>query len=163
MTLIIDGHNLIPHLPGVALSDPDDEDKLIKIIQDYCRVKGISAEIYFDGAPPGFAGKKQFGKVRAHFVRTGITADEAIMSHLKMLGKRAKNMSVVSSDRQVQQAARAVHAKVISAASFSKEWQQIVEETPEFDPRSRLLSEEEVADWERLFRRGHSSSKKHED
>lgn len=163
MILIIDGHNLIPHIPGVALTDPDDEEKLIQIIQEYCRTKRITAEIYFDGAPTGFAGKEQFGKIRAHFIRKGITADEAIMAHLKQLGKRARNVRVVSSDRQVQQAARASHASVISSASFSKEWQKLVEETPEFDPRNRLLSEEEVADWERLFRRGHSSSKKHED
>ncbi|MEA3328111.1 MAG: NYN domain-containing protein [Chloroflexota bacterium] len=158
MTLIIDGHNLIPHMPGVALSDPDDEEKLIKIIQDFCRVKGVSAEIYFDGAPTGYAGKKQFGRVCAHFVRKGITADEAIMVRLKQLGKRAKNMRVVSSDRQVQQAARASHASVISSSSFASDWQKNMEEIPELDPRSRLLSEAEVDDWERLFQRGHPPS-----
>ena len=158
MTLIIDGHNLIPHMPGVALSDPDDEDKLIQIIQDYCRVKRTAAEVFFDGAPTGFAGKKQFGKVRAHFVRKRITADEAIMARLKQLGKRARNVRVVSSDRQVQQAARASHAQVISSASFAADWQTIAERTPELDPRSRLLSEEELADWERLFQRGHPPS-----
>ena len=158
MTLIIDGHNLIPHLPGVALSDPDDEEKLIRIIQDYCRAKRTTAEVFFDGAPTGFAGKKQFGKVRAHFVRKGITADEAIMTRLKHLGKRARNISVVSSDRQVQQAARASHASVISSASFAANWQTAVEEMPELDPRSRLLSEEELAAWEHLFQHGHPSS-----
>jgi len=152
MTLIIDGHNLIPHIPGVSLSDPNDEDKLIQILQDFCRVKRTSVEVFFDGAPSGVAGKKQFGRVIAHYVRRGITADEAIMAHLKHLGKRARNVSVVSSDRQVQQAARAVHARVISSATFASDWQKIINDTPELDPRNQPITDEEIENWERLFR-----------
>jgi len=152
MTLIIDGHNLIPHIPGVSLSDPNDEDKLIQILQDFCRVKRKSVEVFFDGAPFGVAGKKQFGRVIAHYVRGGITADEAIMAHLKHLGKRARNVSVVSSDRQVQQAARAVHARVISSATFASDWQKIINDTPELDPRNQPITDEEIENWERLFR-----------
>jgi len=122
MAIIIDGHNLIAQLPGISLSDPEDEEKLIKLLQEYCRIRRKTVEVYFDRAPAGYAGKEKHGLVQAIFVPTGSTADEAIMARLKKLGKRAKNVRVVSSDRQVQQAARALHATVISSDAFVAEW-----------------------------------------
>lgn len=155
MALLIDGHNLIPHIHGVNLSDPDDETRLTKILQEYCRLRRKKAIVYFDQAPAGFSGRKRTGNVEAHFVQKGRTADDAIMDKLRKLGKRAKNVTVVSSDRQVQQAARAVHAKVISSEAFAAEWEYLISEEPALDPRNRLLLEEELADWEALFKRGH--------
>ncbi len=158
MTLLIDGHNLIPHIPGISLEDPDDEGQLIKLLQEYCRLRRKSVEVFFDRAPAGRAGIKRYGQVRVQFVRSGVTADEAIMARLKKLGKRAKNAVVVSSDRQVRQAARAVHAEVITSQAFAAEWQRLTEEAPQLDPRNRTLSEEEVAHWENLFKGGPSDT-----
>ncbi len=158
MTFIIDGHNLIPRMPGMDLSDVDDEEKLIRSLQDYCRLRRTSVEVYFDQAPAGFAGERRVGQVRAHFVRTGRTADEMIMSRLNQLGKRAKNVRVVSSDRQVQAAARAAHAGVISSEEFAVEWEKLIQSEPESDPRNRMLSESEIKAWEWIFRRGHPPS-----
>lgn len=158
MTLIVDGHNLIPHIPGISLADPDDEGALVKMLQEYCRLRRKTVEVFFDRAPAGQAGERRFGQVKAQFVVEGMTADEAIMRRLKLLGKRARNYTVVSSDRQVQQAARAVHARVVSSEAFAAEWQSLAEDTPELDPRNRLLTEEETQAWEKLFKRGHPSS-----
>ena len=155
MVLIIDGHNLIPHIPGVDLSDPDDEDQLIQILQDYCRLRRKKAEVFFDKAPPGRAGIQQLGSVRAHYVRDEMDADTAIMAYLRKLGKGAKNTQVVSSDRQVLAAARAVHAVVMTAEAFAADLAGLVEDEPEIDPRNRLLTEDEVKSWELFFRRGH--------
>lgn len=154
MSLIVDGHNLIPHLPGMDLSEPDDEARLIQLLQTYCRLRRKTAEVFFDRAPAGRAGVRQHGLVKAHFVREGTTADEAIMAYLKKQGKRAKNLQVVSSDRQVVAAARATHATVITAEAFAAEWDGLAEQEPELDPRDRLLSDEEIASWEQLFRHG---------
>lgn len=155
MTIIVDGHNLVPQIGGLSLSDPDDEEKLIRILQEYARLRQKKVEVYFDRAPVGRAGERRFGSVRAIFVREGVTADEAIMNRLRQLGKRARNYTVVSADRQVQQAARGAHAAVISSKEFAAAWQTLISQEPELDPRSRLLSEEELADWEQLFKRGH--------
>lgn len=155
MLLIIDGHNLIPHMPGIDLADPDDEIQLIRVMQDYCRMRRKQAEVFFDRAPAGQARTQQYGLVRAHFVREGITADAAIMAYLKNLGKRAKNVTVVSSDRQVAVAARAVHATVMTSEAFAGAWIDLMEEEPELDPQDRLLSEDEVKYWENVFKRGH--------
>jgi predicted RNA-binding protein with PIN domain len=155
MNFIIDGHNLIPKLPGISLSDPDDEAKLVNILQDYGRFRRKTIEVYFDQAPAGQAGERNFGRVKAFFVQTGITADQAIMARLKGLGRKAKNVVVVSSDRQVQQAARAAHAKLMRSEEFAADWQVLINQEPEIDPRSRLLSQDEVAMWEKLFGHGH--------
>jgi predicted RNA-binding protein with PIN domain len=76
--------------------------------------------VFFDRAPAGMAGIQQYGLVRAHFVREGTTADAAIMAYLKKLGKRAKNSTVVSSDRQVLAAARgACQAGMMRSEDFA--------------------------------------------
>jgi uncharacterized protein len=155
---LIDGHNLIPHIPGIALSDPDDEARLIQQLQGFCRKKRKRVTVYFDRAPAGQAGECQFGSVQAVFVREGVTADKAIMDHLAELGKRARNVIVVSSDRQVSQAARAVHARVMPSETFATEMTAVFDDEPELDPQNRLLSQEEVAEWEAFFRRGHPDS-----
>ena len=160
MIVIVDGHNLIPNIPGLNLSDPDDESRLIKILQEYARIRRKTIEVYFDQAPEGRSGTEQKGQVKAVFVSRRITADQAIMERLRKMGKRARNAAVISSDRQVQQAARSMHASVITSEDFSREWQKIVKEQPELNPRSRLLSSEEVQMWEDLFRHGHPKSNK---
>jgi len=151
MAIIIDGHNLIAQLPGISLSDPEDEEKLITLLQEYCRIRRKTVEVYFDRAPAGYSGKEKHGLVWAVFVPSGTTADEAIMTRLKKLGKRAKNMRVVSSDRQVQQAARALHATVISSDEFVAEWQLILAKEPDLDLRNKPLTQAEVEAWEDLF------------
>jgi predicted RNA-binding protein with PIN domain len=160
MKMIIDGHNLIPHIPGLSLAELDDEIKLVNILQDYGRLRRKSIEVYFDQAPVGQAGERQFGLVKAIFVLRGTTADQAIMDRLKKLGKRAKNVAVVSSDRQVQSAARTAHAKIITSADFAADWQKLLSQKPEIDPRSRPLSDTEVAMWEKLFSEGYPPSDK---
>lgn len=151
MNLIIDGHNLIPHMPGVHLEDLDDELQLVSILQNYCRLRQKTLEVYFDQAATGHAGERQLGRVRAIFVPKGMTADQAIMNRLRKLGKRARNVSVVSSDRQVQQAARAAHAEVISSESFVSAYQKLLEQRPEIDSRNQPLSTREVQEWENIF------------
>ena len=142
-------------MPGMDLSDPDDELQLIDLLQTYCRLRRKKAEVFFDRAPVGQARTQQYGLVKAHFVREGTTADAAIMAYLKKMGKRAKNVTVVSSDRQVSVAARAVHATVMTAETFAADWPDVNPQAPGLDPRDRLLSEEEVKLWENLFKRGH--------
>ena len=155
MILIIDGHNLIPHIAGLSLGDENDEADLIELLQEYARLRRKTIEVYFDNAPAEQAGIRKFGRVQAHFVQRGTTADDAIMKRLRALGKQAKNVQVISSDRQVQQAARAVHALVITSGEFAADWGRLMEEVPELNPRDRLLSEKEVDAWEKFFRQGH--------
>ena len=153
MPYIIDGHNLIPKIPGVNLGDIDDEVQLIKMLQDFCRKRRTRVEVYFDNAPPGEARIQKHGQVSAHFIHQGRTADDAIRSRLNKLGKAARNWTVVSSDRQVAATAREAGAKVFSADEFSNDQLSnptVQEITPENDPELSL-NPEAVEDWMRLF------------
>jgi predicted RNA-binding protein with PIN domain len=160
MQLIIDGHNLIPHLPGIALSDPDDESQLVNWLLSYCRMTRSKVTVFFDQAAVGYSGVHVHGAVRAHYVRKGRTADDAIIVHLKKLGKAARNYAVVSSDRVVAAAARSMHAQVLSSEAFAATLTHLSEQEPEIDPRSRLLNSDEVDEWQALFEH-HRRSKKY--
>lgn len=152
MPYLIDGHNLIPKL-GLRLDSPDDELELVAILQEFHQRDRKAIEVYFDGAPPAQAGTRKFGTVTAHFVRLGATADHAIRSRLKSLGKSAKNWTVVTSDRQVQAEAHAVHAEIISSDSFAAMLQRTPNPT-QTTKVDRKLSETEIDEWIRLFQKG---------
>jgi predicted RNA-binding protein with PIN domain len=150
MPYLIDGHNLIPKL-GLRLDSIDDEAELISLLQEFCkRKRKQQVEVYFDGAPAPHAGTRKLGAVTAHFVPLEKTADDAIRKHLKRLGKNAKNWTVVSSDRQVQVEARALHAEVIFSESFAKQLQQSDQPASKVSS-DRKLSDDEVNEWLEVF------------
>jgi predicted RNA-binding protein with PIN domain len=149
MPYIVDGHNLIPTL-GLRLDSVDDEMELIAILQEFCRLERRQVEVYFDGAPTPQAGTRKLGSVTAHFVRLGTTADDAIRKRLKKLGKSAKNWTVVSSDRQVQAEARAVHAEVVSSDVFAKRLKRARNSAPKSE-EGRTLTPNELEEWLKLF------------
>lgn len=152
---LIDGHNLIPKT-GLRLDAVDDEMELVQALQAFLREARREAEVYFDGAPPGRARTKRFGRVTAHFVPAGATADAAIESRLTGLGGAARNWIVVSSDREVRNAARACHARTVSSEEFAAELRAVG--TPEAGQisgsgsgRHRALSSPEIEEWLRIF------------
>lgn len=152
MTYLIDGHNLIPKLPGMSLQDVDDEEKLITWLQRFSRLRRKQVEVYFDRAPLGYHGQRTYGLVKAHFVRQGLTADQAIQARLSQAGKAAKNYIVVSSDRQVQASARGAQAAFMSSEEFAGDLMNLPEEKGTVDPsQGRPMSEQEVADWVEFF------------
>ena len=119
MPYLIDGHNLIPYIPGLSLSDMDDEIALIKILQGFASQYKTRVEVYFDQAPAARAGTQSFGSVKAHFVRQDTTADKAIMKRLERMGKNSKNWTVVTSDREILVEAKSAHSTIIKSAEFS--------------------------------------------
>ncbi len=148
MQYIVDGHNLIPVL-GLSLSDPEDEEQLLAILQGFARGRKMRITVYFDGAPQ--ANTRSLGAVRAVFVPKGQTADAAIMRALQKAGGAARNLSVVSSDRQVIAAAKAAHAAVLSSRDFAG-LIRAPREAPTEAQESPYPSPTEVAEWEALFR-----------
>lgn len=150
MPYLIDGHNLIPKL-GLRLDEFDDEMELGRILQDFARRKRQKVEVYFDGAPPGQAGTRSLGAVRAHFIRIGQTADSAIRARLNNMGGDAKNWTVVSSDREVQNAARANHAQSMSSDEFARLVRTTLASAPKTNAGENKLSASEVQEWLDLF------------
>lgn len=153
MRYLIDGHNLIPHVPGLTLAMPDDEERLVQRLLDFCRAERHLVEVYFDGTPPEHAGRRQYGAVTAVFVRKGLIADEAIRRRLRQLGVQAKQWALVSSDQAVQAAGREVHMTVMRSEEFARKMEQGgVQAGPAEKPDEGSLSPDEVDEWIRLFR-----------
>jgi uncharacterized protein len=121
MPYLVDGHNLIPHIPGLSLKDLDDEQTLIGLLGKFASSRRANVEVYFDQASPSRAGSQAFGRVRAYYIRQGTTADQAIISRLHQMGGSAKNWTVVSSDRVIQAEARSMHSKVLPSPEFASQ------------------------------------------
>lgn len=155
MPYLIDGHNLIPKIPGLSLRAVDDEIELIKHLQAFQRRIRKKIEVYFDKATPGEARTQRYGSITAHFSPEGKTADAAILTRLRQLGGDARTWTVVSSDRQVQAAARAAHARVVDAHTFAQ--QMASASAPASESEATLakpdapLSPEEIDEWLDLF------------
>ena len=156
MPYLIDGHNLIPKIPGLALHDVDDEIQLVTVLQEFCRRQRKRVEVFFDNAPTSQPRVERYGAVIARFARQGQTADEVIRLRLVKLERNARNWTVVSSDQAVQAAARAARAHYISSETFATELTQVLEnDLP--DPAKTTdaqLSQDEVKEWLELFKRG---------
>lgn len=156
MLFLVDGHNLIPKV-GLRLDSMDDEEALIQRLQEYCRLRRASMEVYFDGAPPGQTVKRTAGTVTAYFIRQGSSADAALEARLARLGRRARNCIVVSSDRRVQQSARAAHAHVESSEEFALQMSRLPSTLASTGKGEATLAPEEVEEWLKEFdrKRGH--------
>jgi predicted RNA-binding protein with PIN domain len=150
MPYLIDGHNLIPKL-GLRLDLPDDEMQLVVILQDFCRIQRRQVEVFFDNAPPGQARVRRLGAVKAHFIRAGATADSAILSRLKRLGRSARNWTVVSSDRQVQADARSARAQVLTSEAFAGLMSRSSSKPSSGSRPEREVTAEEVQEWLEVF------------
>ena len=108
--------------------------------------------MYFDGAPPTQARRQRLGgRVTLIFVPQGRTADDAIRARLRGLGRAARNVAVVSADRQVQAAARAAGARVIPSAEFARQLQQPQRAAASGAEKPESVSPDEVEEWLRLF------------
>lgn len=156
MQYMIDGHNLISKLHGLSLSMPDDEERLLTLLERYCTIGSHRVEVYFDGAPPGQAGEVKHGRVRAHFVSQRSSADGAIRKRLVSLAKSARNWLLVSSDRAVQAAGREAHAQVLSSEDFARRLLESIQRGPDTSlSTDEPLSEAEVRQWEKIFQERH--------
>lgn len=153
MPYLIDGHNLIPKV-GLSLRSPDDEERLIARLQEFCRRERTRAEVYFDNAPPGQASTQRYGHVTAHFVRQGETADRAMIRHLASLGGEAKNWTVVSSDHEVQAAARQFHARIVSSEAFARSLRTVAIKEEE-----KPATPDEIEKWLQIFSQREHRSK----
>jgi len=152
--LIIDGHNLIPKIPGLSLEAMDDENQLIMLVNEYCGRTGKSAEVFFDKAAPGHTGSRRIGRINVSFVSAASSADSAIIQRVKRAGKAARNLVVVTSDHRIQVEVRSLGAEAIKSDDFARE---LVNPPAARQRKTRKaaiekrLSPQEVENWLTLF------------
>ena len=119
MPYLIDGHNLIPKIPGLRLDQLDDEQSLFTLLDKYFKRIRKKAVVYFDQASLNSHSSFHTAFLQAHFVRLPSSADKAILLQLKELGGDAHNYTIVTSDHWIADNARAVGATVISSDDFA--------------------------------------------
>jgi len=146
--IIIDGHNLIPKVSGIQLSDPEDENKLLEMLNEYCRLSRTQAEVFFDGSPTPGKPVKKSGLVHVHFIRKGLTADDAIINYVRDHHRPEMLLSVVSSDHRIQNAVKNLKAESVSSESFNAEMQRAFS-SPEAakKQKEKQLTETEIQQW----------------
>ena len=85
MHYLIDGHNLIPKIRSLSLQDMDDEEKLIAMLNRFSTKVRAQVEVYFDKAPLDSARSVPIGSVKVHFIKTGISADAAMIERMRKI------------------------------------------------------------------------------
>ena len=161
MPIIVDGHNLIPHIPGIELSDPDDEVQLIYRLLSYCERSGRRLTVYFDSGFPGQEERQWGNNLTVHFVSPSSHADLAIMKHIQELGREAPNWTVVSDDREIKFAAQQARARTLSSSEFAAliKTSSDEEDSDDQEKPEQLIDDAELQEWERLFQNQGKSKK----
>jgi predicted RNA-binding protein with PIN domain len=150
---LIDGHNLIAALPDLSLQDPDDEQELIRRMNAYCQRIRHKAILFFDRGRSSSRPYSSGHWLRIRFVRPPRTADDAIRAELDRIGREAPNWTVVSSDREVQLAARQAGARSLSSRDFIGQIDH-GDESERPDKTVPALGSGELDEWLSLFGAG---------
>jgi hypothetical protein len=155
MPLIIDGYNLL-HSIHKADEDSDviSDTQLCRIVDTFLTQTRQKGEIIFDGAgPPDKSRFDNMSKLEVFFAGPGRDADTVIENKIKA-STDAKRLTVVSSDRRVQQAARARKAEAIKSNVFWDNLQrQLSRKKTAREPAAKRqgLSEGETEQWLKFF------------
>ena len=154
MPYLIDGHNLIAHMPGLALSDPDDEVQLVLHLRRYSARKKQKITVVFDhGIPGGWSRELSTGPVKVVFAGSHSNADKVILERIREAA-RPTEIKLVSSDGELGRAAEARRVEVIRSQEFA----QMLVKPPPGKPRPNAredvrLSKDEVREWMRVFKK----------
>jgi hypothetical protein len=127
MRIIVDGYNLIRQWPELAMLDREDlqsgREALIRELQAYQRARRHQITVVFDGRERGgmSGGTERVGGVGVRYSRQGETADQVIA---RLAAEAGEGAVIVSTDREVQAAARRYGAAPLSAHEFMGRMQQ---------------------------------------
>jgi predicted RNA-binding protein with PIN domain len=148
MPYVIDGHNLIGAFPGLELSDPEDERKLIDALEEFGRATRRRTIVFFDRGQPGPGRGLVHGRmVEAHFTPPPKSADDALLAFLRA-HRDARKYTVVSSDSEVTRSARRLGATVVSSQQFARELQHNLRTRHKEKPPE---DSKDLAEWLELF------------
>ncbi len=156
MNVLVDGHNLIGQMPGINLSDEDDEAKLVRHLRSYATAnRKRSVIVVFDRGVYGHPQSLNGYGVTCHFARSPQDADTQLIRRINMI-TRPSEWRVITSDREVARAAKDRGIRVTSSAEFAKELLAPAKaRVPGIEagekPRDVRLSQAEINEWLRVF------------
>jgi len=156
MPYLIDGHNLIAHMPGMTLADPDDEAQLVLKLRQFAARKKRKITVVFDhGIPGGWSRDLSTGPVKVVFAGSHSNADRVILERLREAA-RPRDIQLVTSDQALRREAEARHVEVIPSQEFAR---RVLEPSgapslPRDERANIRLTRDEVQEWMRVFKKG---------
>ncbi|MDX1687801.1 MAG: NYN domain-containing protein [Candidatus Promineifilaceae bacterium] len=161
MQYLIDGHNLIAKMSDIDLADPDDEAQLVLRLRSWTAAsRKRRVTVYFDGGLPGGPAHDLSGaRLKVIFASAGRSADDLILHQIRRVNNPPE-FTVVSSDREILDAAEKLKMPTIDSEDFAERLEEEAarraeaERAPSEPSTAKdepTLSEEEVALWLDLF------------
>jgi len=159
MPVIIDGHNLLRSIQKLSEDFESVNDlRLCHIVGRYLKLTGEKGEIVFDGTgPPDKTSYGNISNLEVLFAGRNTDADKVIQDKIRA-NTAPKRLTVVSSDRKLQAAARARKATALKSNVFWANLQkQLSRRTKIKEPPAKRhgLSEAETEQWLKFFRIKH--------
>ncbi|UCF65671.1 MAG: NYN domain-containing protein [bacterium] len=157
--LIIDGYNLIEAAPEMFAKMPSLEGRrkhLLKLLVSTPRLRDSDILVVFDGKSPSNTAKKySFRGIRVKFSGNQQEADQ-IIQHIIRTEASSKNLTVVSSDREILNTARDHRAQTLTAQEFWKRNRKIsVTDKNQNNSAANHqpdLTKREVKEWLKIFK-----------
>jgi predicted RNA-binding protein with PIN domain len=150
MPWILDGNNLLAQSREQNLKDPHGRVRLIRELSEFCRQKGRTMTVVFDGDPdPLIPGRDvSLGPLRVIFSGRGREADSVILELLGHLADPA-GTTVVTSDRSLSDRARHTRAKTLRSHLFRATLREMAIDAP--PSNEDRLTPGEIEEWTRYF------------
>ena len=149
MPILIDGHNLIGRSKMLSLQDPNDEEKLVRLLRSYQAGTGKEITVIFDpGGEFALSWSGRLGGVEVVFAPHGSSADALIARRVRT-SREPRSWLVVTSDRELAEVVMQHGARVQSAEVFGAELGGPQGGAPGW--KDAPLSPEEVEAWLTLF------------
>jgi len=153
--VIIDGHNLLRAIQGVSEDFGTITDvQLCRIVGRYLKLAGEKGEIIFDGTGPrDKSGFDNISNLEVSFAGQGSDTDTVIENKIKA-STAPKRLTVVSSDRRLQKAARARKTTAVKSQVFwNKLQKQLSRKKKPKEPTEKHwgLTEGETEQWLEFF------------
>lgn len=154
MPYMIDGHNLIGQLRDIALDDPNDEALLVQKLIAFAARSRKHCVVVFDHGLPGGKSRMSTRDVQVVFASQRSSADRVMIERIGKV-KDPRNWTVVSSDNEVLDAARARKMGTLNSLEFSDLLQSPPPpEIDEGEAENVNLSADEVDEWLDFFNGG---------
>jgi predicted RNA-binding protein with PIN domain len=151
MNLIIDGYNLLhilsPHLSLNAAQLQRERNRLIDLLSDYGRQKGLEITVVFDGWQGGWVAeqRERIKGIEVIYSRVGEKADDVIK---RLVRERGSGSMVITSDREISNDAERMSVAAVSSDQFCEKLEQ---SAVEVEP---LLKDEEEGEERGMKKKG---------
>lgn len=151
MRYLIDGYNVIGASHHVDFTDKDKEEKLTRLLCRFLRSRD-SAVLYFDGRRlwDTLGGREQRGAVLIRYTPSGISADAAIRTDMQKATCGKKGLCIVSSDREIQAAARQCRIAYMPSDGFIRQLYAAADDGSEH-AKPNTVSDLEFKYWQSCF------------